>query len=307
MIKYLKYTVLLVILINNSIFSQSYKKIFGNTNTWNEYYQFEIGFTTKYKTDGDTIINGNTYKKIYGGEMMNEYDTPDYYLRYLMREDTLEQKVFFLNFNYTDTIEKLLYDYSIEIGDTVDVVVPFSDLMEGYLTAGGTVSLELDSIIVIDDISNTDSVLVFKRLDYYSGYNVYWIKGVGSRAGIGRNAACWPPQDQTQLICAFKDEEQTFHYVPYSEPHNCFLYVDVSSNELDNTINVFPNPANNYITINGNNITKIEVINILGLLEKEFNLNQNQITLDITDLNKGIYFLKIFEGKNEYVKKIILQ
>jgi len=78
--------------------------------------------------------------------------------------------------------------------------------------------------------------------------------------------------------------------------------------ELNGEIYLYPNPASDYFTLN--TITsKVEIYSINGQLVKSFNANQlkeNQYT--ISDLNKGIYLVKILNENNEQkVMKLIKQ
>jgi len=78
--------------------------------------------------------------------------------------------------------------------------------------------------------------------------------------------------------------------------------------ELNGEIYLHPNPASDYFTLN--TITsKVEIYSINGQLVKSFNANQlkeNQYT--ISDLNKGIYLVKILNENNEQkVMKLIKQ
>ncbi len=84
-------------------------------------------------------------------------------------------------------------------------------------------------------------------------------------------------------------------------------------NEVNNfiqKISVFPNPANNKISFSvnetNNKILNIIITNILG--ETVFNnmLNyQKEIEIPVTDLNSGIYFIKIQSGNNTYAGKFV--
>lgn len=71
-------------------------------------------------------------------------------------------------------------------------------------------------------------------------------------------------------------------------------------------ISFFPNPATSVLNISfltSNNFT-IEIINTIGetVLQTE---NQNKI--DVSQLSKGIYFLKVSENETIYTQKIIIQ
>lgn len=69
----------------------------------------------------------------------------------------------------------------------------------------------------------------------------------------------------------------------------------------NNEINVYPNPARNVINIDGTNISIVEMYNLVG--EKVLSsINKNSI--DVSSLDKGIYFIKIKQGENIFTKKI---
>jgi len=84
-------------------------------------------------------------------------------------------------------------------------------------------------------------------------------------------------------------------------------------NEVNNfiqKISVFPNPASNKISFSlnetSNKTLNIIITNILG--ERVFNntLNyQKEIEIPVTDLNNGIYFIKIQSGNNTYAGKFV--
>jgi len=84
--------------------------------------------------------------------------------------------------------------------------------------------------------------------------------------------------------------------------------LSVTENELDSKIKLYPNPANDFITIESNSIeiTSVSIYNILG---KEV-LSQNSLTnnrLNVSNLNNGVYFINITANGNSITKKIIIQ
>lgn len=80
----------------------------------------------------------------------------------------------------------------------------------------------------------------------------------------------------------------------------------VSENEM-NAVTMFPNPAQNTLELTtefaGNN--EVQIINSLGQIVKEFSF-ETQITVDVEDLNAGIYFVKIIGNSNNITKKLII-
>jgi hypothetical protein len=78
------------------------------------------------------------------------------------------------------------------------------------------------------------------------------------------------------------------------EVSNCNVGVEEYKGE-SSIISVYPNPSNSVITIITNEPTQIKIINMLGevVLEKQV---QNQEIIDIKNLSSGIYFIQTKEG-----------
>ena len=78
---------------------------------------------------------------------------------------------------------------------------------------------------------------------------------------------------------------------------------------INSSTEVYPNPANNYLNVISNNIY-INTISIFSVRGKEVmntNVNSNNIKLDITDLNKGVYFIDIKSDKTSVKRKFIIE
>ncbi|MEO6305644.1 MAG: T9SS type A sorting domain-containing protein [Bacteroidia bacterium] len=83
------------------------------------------------------------------------------------------------------------------------------------------------------------------------------------------------------------------------------IITDLSANNRSEEVLIFPNPANNILTIRSNEpILKLELIDISGKLILEKNSNSEMETINVKELIPGIYFLKVQNGKNISIKKI---
>jgi glycosidase len=82
----------------------------------------------------------------------------------------------------------------------------------------------------------------------------------------------------------------------------------VTSFGLSQDIYLYPNPSSTYFTINANT-SKVEIYSITGQLVKTFNTIQSkEYQFTISDLNKGIYFVKALnENKEVKVMKLLKQ
>ena len=70
---------------------------------------------------------------------------------------------------------------------------------------------------------------------------------------------------------------------------------------------LFPNPTNGIITIAGENIREIEVMNISGHTIKQFAIKKYQFDIDLSNQAKGLYYIKILTDKELAVKKIMVK
>jgi len=80
-----------------------------------------------------------------------------------------------------------------------------------------------------------------------------------------------------------------------------------NENDLNNLIKIFPNPASNYLQIEtkGIEIPKVTIIDLQGkeILVKTNNLDR----INVSNLSKGVYFIKLNTPNTTITKKIILQ
>lgn len=100
-------------------------------------------------------------------------------------------------------------------------------------------------------------------------------------------------------LCADGESEQSESYTVYVQ--------EVSLEEYANKFEVYPNPAENNISINTNEtINEINIYNIVGVcVYNENNFSGNGI--DISNFNNGVYFIKINTEKGDVVKRFIKQ
>ena len=80
----------------------------------------------------------------------------------------------------------------------------------------------------------------------------------------------------------------------------------VMENEYD-YVNIFPNPAKNTLTLTAETagVQEVKIVNSLGQIVKEFSFEAN-VTIDIRDLNSGVYFVKVL-GDNPVTKKVVVR
>lgn len=81
----------------------------------------------------------------------------------------------------------------------------------------------------------------------------------------------------------------------------------VSENFVTMSVNVWPNPANSTININGENIDAVYMYNAVGQLVLTFNAVDETSTIDVSSFNEGIYFLNIIsENGKSVMRKVVV-
>ena len=95
---------------------------------------------------------------------------------------------------------------------------------------------------------------------------------------------------------------------------NFYIELNVSiSEDLLTNCNIYPNPANNYITIDivddfvSNNLN-INVINTMGKIVKTFSQTSytNSLTLNLSDIDAGTYFIQILTDSKKVLYPIVI-
>ena len=90
----------------------------------------------------------------------------------------------------------------------------------------------------------------------------------------------------------------------------CFGKPITSINEAFNftQFNLYPNPNNGNFTINSSiNVNKIEMYNVVGAIVYSQQINEMNFQLQLSDLTKGMYFVKVYTNKGTGLKKIMVK
>ena len=163
--------------------------------------------TNAYKLEGDTVVDGTIYKKLLTTQS-EQYD--NWELCGVLRE-TSEGQVFHRNYgwNHTFGVENLLYDFSMQPGDSI------------CYSESSCLLLLRKSDTILDDGS------VRKRYDFQykeGGYlmNEYetWVEGIGSEYGLlysGSRALFGGTYD---LLCYYEDEDPIWQNTDFN---SCYI------------------------------------------------------------------------------------
>lgn len=120
--------------------------------------------------------------------------------------------------------------------------------------------------------------------DIESGYHTLEWRYVTLQNGDAENSVCWI-------------DDITF-------PGNTMV-LNVESVVYDKDVTVYPNPANDFINVKGEDIQYVEIYNSIGLKVASQNVNNSE-SIDISEFASGIYFVRTLDKKgNISTTKII--
>ena len=203
------------------------------------------------------------------------------------RKDSL--KVYYLDFSIDegptwrddcDSSECLLYDFGMQVGDSIFQVR--LDSLDHYLTV-----TQIDTISINGE--NLKKWTLSSSIDHL--FDMVWIEGIGSLLPIFQYYPFF--ESGTSLLCFY--EGNVFYEVVFD-----FLFcLRLGSEELINNLKVelYPNPAQNEVNIRFLSFhagqKELVLYNNLGQKLKSINTDKNEVQIDLGELPKGFYFLNV--------------
>ncbi len=299
-------TLLFAVIVQFSFGQNSFPTLINNPQ-WNvlecNYGMAYVCYTYNYQYEYDTTYCGYNYSKI-----ITNNPNPYEYNAYI-RVDS--QKVYLRKNNICSDKEYLLYDFSLNVGDTA-----ICGIQLNYFTIDGDTSKFW--VNEIDTVNYFGKDRKRLKMSYYLFsyiYSMNWIEGIGSDISPFYSLAClWDGCESSySLLCYDSSGIQLFQN-PF------FLTCDTTITGIkDFNIkdqikeSIYPNPFQETINvefeIKDKGLVILEIYSIIGKkLETEVYNNQGTGKLKYVignELEKGIYILKLcFDNKKIY-KKII--
>jgi hypothetical protein len=248
---------------------------------------------------GDTIINGQTYKKLISSfvPVSLPYNITSKKSLCYMREDTIQRKVFIVNYNEyvfpcADGNEVCIWDFGLNIGDTIknctyDIFYPIDF---GSLTHN-----------IIDTIQNLPSIWGFEQKHFFT---------IGISPGQCNDPGIFP----VSYIEGFgmEDGPMLKNFGTYLSDfcegtlEQCNIIISgTKDTPFDNSsrITISPNPSSEFITIEtALDINVVEIIDQNGMAV----LRVNDKEIDVSNLIPGVYFVRCTTLEKEmYYNKFI--
>jgi hypothetical protein len=255
--------------------------------------------------DGDTLINGLSYHKIYESGLYLEYDIlhfniidSQYYYRNLkgfIREDTNKKVFIFNNFNNQD---ELIYNFNLTVGDTIPNAINHSN--------------NLGNTLIVSRIDSIFDGIIFRNQFFISttdgSYNDYVsiIEGIGSSYGLFTNID--PPSAIGGILHCFMENDS----IKYTDStiFACDWISNVEQNlQEEFSATVYPLPFTSSATLI---VNKYFVNSELGIYDLTGRKVKTQIIkglitiLDRDQLINGTYFYQLVNQKGNKINGKLL-
>jgi hypothetical protein len=189
-----------------------------------------------------------------------------------------DDRPFNFNFQADTGVYYLLYDFSLEVGDTA-----YTDDL------GGGPSQP----VTIDSITMEDIYGVMLKHFYLSNSDII-VEKIGSLQGLFRPYS--RSFEINQNLCSFYGSFLTAGlstpYVYYME--NCPSGLGLETNEM-NAVTAYPNPADDRLNVTTPfPISRCDVYSATGtIVLTSSRIQENNMELDVSGLSSGVYFLKL--------------
>jgi hypothetical protein len=267
-----------------------YNPIFDHNHSMIMTYKFSNLFGTTSDTlafQKDTLIDEIIYMKFTDGFFMGNY---------YFREEASTGIVSY--FSDADPTEKIIIDFSLELGDDFFV--------EGAWLANSGY-YQVDSVYYEEGRKHIQLNLPL----YYAGdEKLTFIEGIGTNIGLTYKDS--PSVNiNPYLLCLWKDDDLVYSNIYYDGQCSINGGTIIKNEDVD-YFNIYPNPAYEFISIEINDKLNsdyflIEIINSKGervYFERKF---KPYIKIYLSDLTAGLYIVIIKVNNVTYQEKLIIR
>jgi hypothetical protein len=265
-------TITVFFFIAAKLLAQSYTP-FPQSATWNEVDIWQPGptsITIRYYdyilVDEDTVIEQKTYQKIFRSDNQLTYVGG-------LRQ-TNDKRIYY--YPMSDTTEHLLYQFGLEVGDTLTV----------HKSGQPTTILEIDSVFV--------GITYRKRYQVQSIQGIfgpeYWIEGIGSTKGL------FFPYDGYEFensfwVCTYQSNGISYQ-IGQPSAFNTYCTTSIDAIAIPASSEIFPNPTHDHLNISEAMLKDgYQIFDAFGVNCTKLVSQQAMGVLDIQTLKAGMYFL----------------
>lgn len=250
-----------------------------------------VYITFYHRFEGDTILDGKTYKKVLIAE--DEYYQDWFFYGSYVRE---ENGMVYLR-EYLGE-EGLIYNFNLQLGDTVTIQNPLAP--DGLLL----------TLTEIDSVETADGYRKRWKLEK-DAFSIpeYWIEGIGSQSGVlNSGTAVFGALCGAYTLLCEKENDITIYQNP--DYGTCFyMLLDVDSNnekpEKYFEVRYSDNSNRVLILFNESGEKDLHITSLTGSKVLSLKTNDQQVHLNKSDFAKGMYIISLLQNGQLYTEKVM--
>lgn len=248
--------------------------------------------TSFYRFNNDTIIDDNLYQMVFISE--DEFQEEWFFFGSFIREEN--KKVYYREYFGE---EGLIYDFNLQLGDTVVVDNPI---------AASEVTLvlsEVDSVETLDGyrerwkLTNDDFLIP-----------EYWIKGIGSTAGVlNSSTEIFGGLCGSYILLCQEENKNTIYLNPDYE--HCYYTLLDDDNKLfakEETYKIIYRPLIQKVKLvfDQAEMRTVFISDMQGRLINKATTTQINVELSFKGKNKGLYVVSVLQKNGELISKKLI-
>lgn len=248
--------------------------------------------TSFFKFDEDTIIDGKLYQQVFISE--DEHQEEWFFFGNFIREEN--NKVYLREYFGE---EGLIYDFNLQLGDTVVVNNPRS------ISAVTLVLTEIDSVETTDGYRDR-----WKLTNDEFMIPEYWIEGIGSMGGIlNSSTEVFGGLCGTYILLCQEESGSTIYMNPeYEQCYYLLLDDGVDIEAPENAFDIIYSPSSQRIelTFFDNESRRVHLTDMNGRKVSQLQSSENNVHLSIKLSSKGLYIISVIQNDGRLVSKKIM-
>lgn len=257
-----------------------------------EYTQdLHLCFGESYEIGGSIYIESGTYEdSLVTDEGCDSLVTT---ILFIEEENTFEQSI------------TLCAGESIDVGDTTyNTTGTYIDILESATLCDSIVTTYLTILPAIDISISIDAITLTGGDPGVETTTFQWIKCDPFTVIAGATDATYTVEENGDYAVIITDG-------PCADTSACVTISEVGIRDIETyTFSIYPNPTTGNITVSvselQNNTLFVTLLNNVGAIVFEGKLTSSTTTLDLSNMAKGIYFVRITDGENSSIQKLTL-
>jgi uncharacterized repeat protein (TIGR01451 family) len=173
-----------------------------------------------------------------------------------------------------------------------------------------TLDAKLDlSTFQLINYSHKNTVLLNHNILNFNFHNINLPDSTSNHAGSS-GFVQYRIKPKTNLPAGTQIKNTAYIYFDYNAAivtntsvNNFGTPLDIKNNNIQSSIKIYPNPANNKIMIDANDVVDVKLFDVLG--KQIFSTKENNI--DVSNFNDGVYFIQVQTKQGTTTQKIIVQ